>query len=163
MGRSFTYQWSKDEYKEQKSDAEDDGFDYSHFDICVSKRFESAGIRKGDSLYIVSCFDKKLYLLGRFDVYEVRFGDKESKQNDELFVDPENPNLMYFDIVVPSEIIRTIKFIDGSRPKLVSSSPDAVPDPQTFRPPRQITQASANAFDNLLFSKQKLPDMQSDR
>ena len=153
MGKSFTYQWKKSEYKEYKDLAKDERLDYYRFEVCVSRRFQSVGIRKSDSIYIVSCFDKKLYLLGKFDIYEVRFGNKQSGLNDVVSVDPDNPSLMYFDIVVPSEIIRTIKFIDGSRPKLVSSFPDAVPDPQTFRPPRQITQASASAFDNLLASK----------
>ena len=157
MGKSFTYQWKKSEYKEWKAIAKEDKLDYYPFEVCESSRFQSVGIRKSDSIYIVSCFDKKLYLLGKFDIYEVHFGDKKSGLTDKVYVDPENPNLMYFDIVVPSEIIRTIKFIDNSRPKLlVSSFPDAVPDPQTFRPPRQITQASASAFDNLLASKQKL-------
>ena len=129
MGKSFTYQWRKSEYKEYKDLAKDEGLDYYPFEVCVSRRFQSVGIRKSDSIYIVSCFDKKLYLLGKFDIYEVHFGDKKSGLNDVASVDPKNPNLMYFDIVVPSEIIRTIKFIDGSRPKLVSSFPEAVPDP----------------------------------
>jgi hypothetical protein len=153
MGRSFTFQWAKAEFNEIRDLARDMELDHYPFEFCVSSRFQSIGISKSDSIYIVSCFDKKLYLLGKFDIYEVRFGDRQAGVKDQVFVDPENRGLMYFDIVVPSEIIRNIKFIDGSRPKLVSDFPEAVPDPQTFRPPRQITQASANAFDNLLASK----------
>ena len=153
MGRSFTYQWKKEEFKEFRDIARNEGLDYHPFEVCDSSRFQTSGIRISDSIYLVSCFDKKLYLLGKFDIYTMRYGDTKSGLPDQVFVDPDNPGLMRFDIVVPSEIIRAIKFIDGRRPKLVSDFPEAVPDPQTFRSPRQITQASASAFDNLLASK----------
>ena len=94
MGKSFTYQWKKSEYKEWKAIAKEDKLDYYPFEVCESSRFQSVGIRKSDSIYIVSCFDKKLYLLGKFDIYEVHFGPMDSNPHigtNAFYTNPYSP------------------------------------------------------------------------
>jgi hypothetical protein len=64
--------------------------------------------------------------------------------------DPGHSSAKYFDLVVPPEAVRAIRFEGGRPPAYRGDGEEAEPDPQTFRGVRALSWQTAVAFDRLL-------------
>jgi hypothetical protein len=155
MGRHFTYLWTRDEFERHRANGS------TRFRGAGCNQFRARGVDIGDVLYIISFFNGHLYLLGRFAVeavctaaeaprvandYEFDF----SWATDWVFANTEHSSPKYFDLVVPGEVVRAIRFEGDRAPKFRGEEPD----PQTFRGVRPLTQATARRFDELIGTHQ---------
>lgn len=112
---------------------------------------------KGDLLYIVACFDDKVYLMGRLDVDAVldsteaakRFRGNASKFDklpDHAVCAKGDEGYLYYGLVIPNETVAKLKFASGAKPRMKESAAGPVPDGQPFRTLREL---SADAVDML--------------
>ena len=111
MSRSFTYLWTKGEFKSHQAKGP------GGFLSAGCNHFRKRGVESGDSLYIISFFDGQLHLLGRFvvdilcsvteapRVMEDRDPgttfDNYSWAADWVFADQERSSPMCFKLIVP--------------------------------------------------------------
>ncbi len=139
MVKTFTYLWTRTEYESQKSAA------YGRFERAYSTQFSNRDVHRGDQLYIICFFNKRLHLLGRF----VTASDPhfDSTLVTEL-IDSDNSRSspMCFDLIVPQKVVREIRFEGDVPPKFRGKEPD----PQTFRSVRRLTEVTAQNFDELI-------------
>jgi hypothetical protein len=155
MSQSFVYLWTRAEFETHR--------DYGAGILyCASgNMFRQRGLARGDRVYVVSCFDEKLYFLGRIDVSRILgpaaareySGDLEFNwewARDHIFCEEEAARPMLFDLVVPADVIRAMRFDDGRAPVYREDRGRVIPDPQTFRGFRKLSSPTAAAFDRLL-------------
>jgi hypothetical protein len=159
---AFTYLWTRDEYERHRRRG-------GHEFLCAGgNTFRDRGVRAGDDLYIVSFFGGQLYLLGRLAVGAVcgpedaprltgRDGFDYSWARDWAVGDASRSSHKHFDLVVPPEAVRAIRFKGGRPPAYRGEDEDAEPDPQTFRGVRALSWETAEGFDRLLAEHERSP------
>src|SRR5260370_41791408 len=124
------------------------------------------GLVNGDNLYIISYFGGRLYLLGRLAVAEVcspadaarltgRSGFDYSWAADWAVADDSRSSPKFFDLVLPPDAVRAIRFEGDRSPVYRGEGADATPDPQTFRGVRALSWETAMQFDKLLTSHER--------
>lgn len=156
MPRSFTQLWTRVEFEAwQRAD----GPLLRH---AASNQFTLRGLRPGDTLFILSCFSGKVWLIGALvvdvgplDWHDVQRlgliqGTRFSGLRDHVFADPQQTAQMRFDLTIPLEVARGLRFGNGEGPKLRSCGGVEEVDPQTFRGVREINPASAGVLSRLL-------------
>jgi hypothetical protein len=158
MTQSFLYLWTRQEFETHRADGE--GMLWS----ASGNMFRQRGLAPGDAVYVVSCFDEKLFLLGRIDVSQI-LSPTEARAytsddefpwdwaTDHIFCDDEAKRPMLFDLVVPGDRIRTMQFEDGRSPVYREDCGRVIPDPQTFRGFRRLSWQTAADFDRLLAAR----------
>lgn len=137
--QSFTYLWSRTEFEWQQSSA------HGQFELAKSKLFSSRDVRRGDQLYVISFFNKRLHLLGRFVAASDPQFDSTSA-TELIDADNQHSSPMCFDLIVPQKVVRVIRFEGDVPPKFRGNEPD----PQTFRSVRRLTEVTAQKFDELI-------------
>ena len=169
MPRSFVHLWRRREFESHRVDKA------SKLWSASGNTFRKRGLLVGDRIYVVSCFDEKLFLLGRIDVSHI-LGPAEAREyavserplwnhesfnwnwaSDHVFCDDSNLRPMRFDLIVPGDVTRKLQFENGGIAKFRSESNRLIPNPQTFRGFRELSWQSAADFDELIFAKIKRP------
>ena len=157
MPQSFVYLWTRQEFeRHQKDDKAGKAYLYS----ASGNMFKKRGLVPGDRVFVVSCFDEKLFLIGRIDVSRILgptaaadySGDYEFNwtwASDHIFCEDKDIRPMLFDLVGPDEVIRTMQF-DNGPPVFREEGGRAIPDPQTFRGFRKLSWQTAPDFRRLI-------------
>src|SRR5262249_1051158 len=151
--------WTREEYESHRAEGS------RAFRSAGGNALVARGVRAGDRLYIVSFMDGRLYRLGRIVVARVGGGGAGPRHaagpgcpdgfhspwaSDWAFADPAASSAKHFDLVLPPETVRAMRFGAGRPPAMRGDGPDATPDPQTFRGVRRITDATAVLLDEAL-------------
>jgi len=148
MSNAFTHYWQNDTWSDA---AEHRGEDLDH---TAGNEFRKRGVRRGDMIYIVTVIEGKLYLCVRLRADHI-VGQKEAERllNADLWKASEHvvcgsPGQLRFDIQVPNDVVRQLRFGDDAvAPKF--SAPEML-DKQTMRGVRMLTPDSAQMLDRVL-------------
>ncbi len=158
MGECFLYLWTRGEFEEHRANGDATLWSAS------GKVFRKRGLTPDGYVYVVSCFNDTVYLLGRIDVSQV-LGSAEAhaftgdddfdwyQASDHIFCEDEDARPMLFDLVVPDEVIRRMRFANGAAPVCRKERGRLIPDPQTFRSFRRLSSQTAQDFDRLLAAR----------
>lgn len=151
MPRYFTHYWQNDTVQRLHTSGHD------LLEYAASNVFVDRGVGAGDVVYPVTVFDGTLYLVGRLEVERVcGTAEAEERLGYEPFwkardyIITANPAPMRFELEVPLEVARGLRFVSGvtqSRAKF--SSPGHL-DQQTMRGVRELNADSAAELDQLL-------------
>jgi hypothetical protein len=155
MAKSFLHLWTRKEFETHRAEGGATLWSAS------GNMFRQRGLTPGDRVYVVSCFDETLFLLGRIDVSRILSpaearaytGDTEFPwdwASDHIFCEDEAARPMLFDLVVPDNVIRTMQFENGRAPVCREQGSRLLPDPQTFRGFRKVSCQTAADFDRLI-------------
>jgi hypothetical protein len=158
MAQAFLSLWTRKEF--EKHQARENHRLWS----ASGNMFRQRGLDAGDRVYVVACFDQKLFLIGRIDVSRILdpaaaraySGDTEFPwdwASDHIFCEDEAIRPMLFDLIVPGNVIRTMQFDDGSAPVCRKKGGRVIPDPQTFRAFRKLSHHTATDFDVLIAAR----------
>jgi hypothetical protein len=158
MSQAFLYLWTRKEFETHRAD------NGSRLWSASGNMFRQRGLARGDRVYVVSCFDEKLFLLGRIDVSKILSpaaardysGDDDFPwdwASDHIFCEQEAVRPMLFDLVVPDDVIRAMQFESGRPPVYREERGHVIPDPQTFRGFRKLSWQTAIDFDRLIAAR----------
>ena len=127
-------------------------------DHSASNMFLKRGVKQGDRVYVISCFDGDFYVVGRLIVDQVV--DQRTAQRslpyepwhaeDHILTRPGTRTPLRLNATVPMKDVRRLQFISQRGVGYPKFTPKGVPDPQTFRGVRQITDDTAKLFDRTL-------------
>lgn len=128
-------------------------------DHTASNRFRSRGVKKGDTIYVISFWDGTLRILGRLDVdlivdqaqAERIRGEDLWPAYDHVLAKPGSAT-MFGSSVVPDLDLAKVEFMkaDGTTVGVTYKREGKV-EPQSFRSEvREITKKTARLFDQLL-------------
>jgi hypothetical protein len=153
MARYFTHYWTRDNCDHYMTVGEE-GLPLDH---TAGSQFTRRGVEVGDFVYVVTRRQGKLFLIGKLQIGELVFSDKEAENRigyepwsapEHLIAQSCTPMRLYRQ--VPLDVARSLRFISskGVRPLKFTSKTDL--DPQTLRTVRQLTHSSAALLDELL-------------
>lgn len=156
MTVSFTQLWTRTEFESQKARR------LPLLQYAASNQFRIRGLQPGDSLFVLSCFSGQVWLLGELQtshgplcwnqmqaLHSVK-DDRLAGLKDHLLANASIAKPMRFDLAIPLEMVRQIRFANGESPKIRRRGNSSEADPQTFRGVRQITPESAVLLRKLL-------------
>jgi hypothetical protein len=133
---------------------------YTQLDHTVDARFEQRGVRVGDSVYVVTARQGKLYLVGKLHVGEIVYSDADARARLGYDVWSGDYHLIASQctpvqlVEVPSKVVARLRFVSTAGHHTLKFSSPGVLDRQTLRGVRQLEPASAAELD------QSLPDME---
>ena len=151
MPRYFTHYWGNDTVEAAQVSGED------YLEYVAGNQFVMRGVEVGDTVYPISVVDGVLFLVGRLEVGSVcdlaeardKLGyDPDWKASDYLLAN--NPSPTYFDLEVPLEVTRRLRFVAGSETEPAKFVSLERLDRQTMRGVRELTQQSASELEKLL-------------
>jgi len=125
---------------------------------CASNSFLARGVSSGDRIYVISNHSGRFFVLGRLIVDRIVDQSTAEKllpfdpwlADDHALAVIGTEMVMQFDVTVPLPDVCRLEFIAKSGivyPKLTASG---VPDRQTFRGVREVTDSTAALFDRVL-------------
>jgi hypothetical protein len=151
MKRYFTQYWTDATWESHR---EMDGQLLNH---TAGNVFRRRGVGCGDSVYVVTVREGRLYLIGRLAVHQI-CSLSEAKQilrTDNLWDAQEHiiaasATPMRFDFEVPTVITEHLLFVASGVSKPLRFDEPGHLDQQTLRPVRELEPASARLLDKLL-------------
>lgn len=153
MQRYFTHYWAN---KTWENNSNSEGELLEHI---AGNMFFKRGVQLGDIVYVVTVIKGNLYLCGKLEVgLFCNFDEASSILNTDNLWEAEEHIIaskgtqMKYDLGVPLEIVRKLRFVSGSKVsglKFRSSNENKL-DEQTLRTLRELSVESAIEFDNLL-------------
>lgn len=154
MPRYFTHYWQNDTVEKYRASGR------YIIEWAGSNVFLERGIDPGDVVYPVTVSDGTLYLLGRLEVERVcdvaeaeeRLGYVPSWEASD-YVIAADPPPAHFDLAVPLEVTRRLRFVSGQKPVPPRFASPGRLDQQTMRGVRELTPESADLLDRVLSSE----------
>jgi predicted HNH restriction endonuclease len=153
MQRYFTHYWANKTW-EINSNSEGELLEY-----IAGNMFFKRGVQLGDLIYVITVIKGDLFLCGKLEVgifcersEASKILNAENLWEAEEHIIASKGTPMNYDLAVPLEVTKTLKFISGSKVsglKFRSSNKDKL-DEQTLRTLRELSVESAIEFDNLL-------------
>ena len=162
MPAYFTQLWTRTEFESQKARGQ------PLLQYAASNQFRNRGIQPGDSLFVLSCFSGQVWLMGelqanhgplfwnQLQTLHPAQDERLAGLKDHLLANASTATPMRFDLIIPLEIVRKIRFTNGESPKIRRRGNLTEADPQTFRGVRQISTESATLLRKLLGAVQPL-------
>ncbi len=154
----FTYYWNREQFLGNLQEFEQSGSTYE-LDYTGGSGFANRKVSEGDVLYMLNWHEGELRILGRMTVDRVleraeaqaELGDVyDAKEH--VLAKPGSATLQVFDAVIDDDQeLDSIGFLDtgGARSHPKRNGRGEI-EPQTFRNVRQITEATAELFDDYL-------------
>lgn len=154
----FTYYWNREQFLRSLNEFEETGSTYQ-LDYTGGSGFTKRDVSEGDVLYLLNWHEGVLTILGRMTVDRVleraeavaELGDiYDAKEH--VLAKPGSATLEVFDAIInDDQELDTIGFLDtsGARSHPKRNERGEI-EPQTFRNVRQITEATAELFDDYL-------------
>lgn len=161
MPRFFTHYWLNRTW-EQNRIYDSKGNLLNHI---AGNLFQERGVRIGDVVYVVTVADGLLYVCGKLIVGEICDVDEAAAildcEPEDLWEASEHviaaaATPMNFDLKVPLEITRQLRFISGGHSKLLKFKSPNYLDGQTLRGVRELDPSSATELDSLLPSFEEI-------
>jgi len=162
MPAYFTQLWTRTEFESQKARGQ------PLLQYAASNQFRNRGMQPGDSLFVLSCFSGQVWLMGelqanhgplfwnQLQTLHPAQDERLAGLKDHLLANASTATPMRFDLIIPLEIVRKIRFTNGESPKIRRRGNLTEADPQTFRGVRQISTESATLLRKLLDAVQPL-------
>lgn len=147
---NWTHYWQRSTMLDEASSAVPAALKHS-----ASNSFLARGVATGDRIYVISNHSGKFFLIGRLIVDRIVDQATATKYlgfdlwdaDDHALAVQGTEMTMRFDVTIPLAEVRRLEFVSKSGlsyPKLTGSG---VPDRQTFRGVREVTDKTAVVFD----------------
>jgi Domain of unknown function (DUF3883) len=148
----FTHYWKNKTWEEERA------IGYEHFEGTAGNDFRKRGVEPGDFIYVITVIDGKLILGGGIEVVailtqteaEEAYGGEVWPAEDHAVAKPETGSPMDFDRVVPTDVVRKLRFIAGSEEVAPIFTGGEKLDNQTMRGVRKLTSESARLLDSII-------------
>lgn len=152
---AFTHYWKNDTFEQMRANGSE-GEPLNH---TAGNTFANAGVKKGDTVYVITVIKGDLFLVGRMTVSQIVHSDAEAERllgsdvwsaDDHLIATESECTPMEFRRRVPIETVQKLRFEAKEGPKpLTFKSPGGL-DQQTLRGVRKLTRPSVGLLDSIL-------------
>ena len=127
-------------------------------DHTASSSFRDRGVSPGDRVYVISCYGGAFYVVGRLIVDRIVDQQTAARElpydpweaADHILTEPSTRSPQRSDVTLPMVEVQKLEFISSSGLKYPKFAANSLPDRQTFRGVREITDSTATTFDRAL-------------
>ena len=127
-------------------------------DHTASNIFRDRGVSPGDRVYVISCIGGKFYVLGRAVVDRIVDQNTAARNlpyrpweaSDHILTKPATRTALTFNTTLPMSQVKDLEFISSRGLTYPKFTDKGLPDRQTFRGVREVTDSTAAIFDKAL-------------
>ena len=152
--RHWTHYWSNDTWDREKAISEGDGYRHT-----AGNQFRKRGVSPGDSIYLVSVFEGRLFLGARMRAGQV-LGQEEAARilgttelwaaDDHVIAEPGTETTLRFNRKVPTSVVERLRFRRGNTLLPPTFTGPGVLDGQTMRGVRELSSEAAALLDGVI-------------
>jgi len=152
---AFTHYWKNDTFEQMRAN----GNEGKPLDHTAGNTFANVGVKRGDSVYVLTVKEGELFLVGRMTVSKIVHSDAEAQSllgydvwpaSDHLIASENECTPMRFRRRVPLEIVKQLRFDSKAGPKPLTFTAEGRLDQQTLRGVRQLSRMSVGLLDSIL-------------
>lgn len=141
----WTHYWQRDTFLDSEANQPMD------LDHIASNLFRLRGVAPGDEVFVISCFGGKFFVVGRIVVDSIvdqstavrALGPSLWVASDHILAKPGTVRRARFNRALPMDEVEKLQFISNAGVIYPKFLPSGLPDRQTFRGVRQISESSA--------------------
>lgn len=157
MARAYTQHWNQASWKNAAEQSAGEVQEHT-----AGSEFRKRGVKPGDTIFVVTNIDGKMYLAGRMRVAHIFDSKNEAAKYlqcdpsglwpapEHCVCRPKNGSTLEFDRLVPDKITQALLFDQSGKPKSLTFDSPGVLRQQTLRGVKRLTPASADLLHQLI-------------